>query len=377
MNKKLIIGLAATTALATVSALAGEASIYDTIWDYGTFIDNKDAAVVQKFGITGRLQGDAFSFADDNDNENEDMLWRRFRFGFKGTLFQDFTVHAEADLDANELDSGSWDEIYGRLTDAYVKWDASDAVSLKVGKQSAGFTLDGATSSKKLLVPERSIVAGNLWFGTEYFTGASIGGKMDDWSYKVGGFSGSGEDEFGHFDNGYFGLVSLGRKTGEKGKLRLDYVYNDTKNSVDYGKKGTTDMEHIVALVHTTKLSDKLGIWSDLVYGAGMDDKGDLFGGSVMPFYDISDNFQLVAQYAGVTSLNNDADVKMSRYASRNVGKTKVEEAHNLLLGFNWYLYGHKLKWQNAVEYNYGKNLASSGDDYNGYGVTSAIRISW
>jgi phosphate-selective porin OprO/OprP len=96
-----------------------------------------------------------------------------------------------------------------------------------------------------------------------------------------------------------------------------------------------------------------------------------------MPFYNFTDQFQLVAQYAFVSSLDDKADVTMARYASKNAGKTKVETAHNLLLGFNWYLYGHKLKWQNAIEYNYGSNLAGTGKDYNGYGVTSALRLSW
>lgn len=380
MNKNLIYGVTAAVALSAgaVFAEGSESSIYDTIWGYGTWYDNDDAAVMQKFALSGRLQGDAFSFADDNDNENEDIVWRRFRFGFKTILFQDFTVHAELDGNMNNADSGnSWDDFYIRLTDSYVKWSPSKKAELKVGKQSAGFTLDGATSSKKLIVPERSVVAGNLWFGTEYFTGASVGGKVDDWSYKVGGFSGSEEAELGHFDNGYFGLFSVGRKLGENNKLRLDYVYNDSKDSADYGDKGTTDMEHIVALVHTTQLNDKVGIWSDISYGAGMDDAGDLFGGSVMPFYDISEQFQVVVQYAGVTSLDNETDVGMSRYASRNVGRTKVETTHNLLAGLNWYLYGHKLKWQNAIEYNYGKKLATTGEDYNGYGFTSALRISW
>ena len=105
-------------------------------------------------------------------------------------------------------------------------------------------------------------------------------------------------------------------------------------------------------------------------------DQSDLLGVDIMPFYNFTDSLQLVLQYAGVTSLDNKSDVRMSRYAGKNSGD-KVETAHNLLLGFNWYLYGHKLKWQNAVEYNYGNNLAMSGDDYKGYGVTSAIRISW
>ena len=377
MNKKLMYGVAAALSLTALAATAEDASVYDKIWGLATWYDNEDAQVMQKFGITGRLQGDAFSFSD-GDRSNEDILWRRFRFGFKGTFFQNLTLHAEMDMDMNEADSGEWDLFYNRLTDVYAKWKFSDAASLKVGKQSAGFTLDGATSSKKLIVPERNIVAGNMWFGTEYFTGATLGGDVEKLSYKAGAFSASGEPEFGHFDNGYFGLLSVGHKVGN-GTLRLDYVYNDAEESDEGWENGTRDLEHIVALVHKTKLNDNIGIWSDLAYAVGMDGMSDLFGGSVKPFYDINDNFQIVVEYAGVTSMDNDAVVNMSRYAARNRtnGRNRGETVHNLLAGFNWYLYGHKLKWHNAVEYNFAKNVNDSGDDYNGYGVTSALRISW
>jgi phosphate-selective porin OprO/OprP len=166
-------------------------------------------------------------------------------------------------------------------------------------------------------------------------------------------------------------------------------VYNDPDYSSDYksfkGKNavGTANHEQVGALVYKTMFNDKLGLWSDIAITKGIEDvaagieQSDLLGVDIMPFYNISDSFQVVVQYAGVTSLDNKVDVSMSRYASRNVGKDKVETSHNLLGGFNWYLYGHKLKWQNAVEYNYGKSLAGTGEDYNGYGVTSALRISW
>ena len=307
--------------------------------------------------------------------------------GFKAQFFNHFIIHAEMDGDMNDVDEDDWDEFYGRLTDSYIGWNPSKAAKIKIGKQSAGFTLDGATSSKKLLVPERSIVAENLWFPSEYFTGAAVSGNVEDWSYKVGGFSASGENEFGHFESGYFALLSAGHKIGEKGSLRLDYVYNNpdytgTQKDSDY-TVGTKDLEHVVALVYKQMLSKKLGFWSDIAGGKGIFDaangigQSDLVGLDIMPFYNFTDSLQLVLQYAGVTSLDNQSDVRMTRYANKNVGK-RVETAHNLLLGFNWYLYGHKLKWQNAIEYNYGKNLAGiEGDDYNGYGVTSALRISW
>jgi phosphate-selective porin OprO/OprP len=392
MNKKFVYSLVASIAISSLSIFAAEkevatpvsaisaeeidtASTYDKIWDTATTLVSDSTGPVLDLALTGRLQGDAYSFRDEN-RSNEDIVWRRFRFGAKAKIAGDITLHSELDLNLNNGDSGNtWDDFYNRLTDTYIAWSPSKKAKVKVGKQSAGFTLDGATSSKKLIVPERNIVSENMWFGTEYFTGASLSGDINDWSYKVGGFSASGEEEFGHFDNGYFGLLSAGHKIGN-GTLRLDYVYNDAKESDKGYDNGTRDLEHIVALVHKTKLNDKIGIWSDIAYATGMDGMSDLFGGSIKPFYNITDEFQLVFEYAGVTSLDNDAVVNMSRYAARNtppgVRRNKGETVHNLLAGFNWYLYGHKLKWHNAVEYNYAKNINNSS-----YGVTSAIRISW
>jgi len=383
MNKKIIASITLGLAVSTLSGFAEDAaepSTYNKIWDSATLVKNSDGAI-QKLAFTGRFQGDAYSFKGE-DRSNDDTTWRRLRLGLKATVFNDFVIHSELDLDMNEADSDSWDKFYNRLTDSYIAWNGSKALNVKVGKQSAGFTLDGATSSKKLLTPERSIVAENLWFGTEYFTGASAKGKIEDWSYNAGAFSASGEDEFGHFDSGFFTLLSAGHKIGEDGSLRLDYVYNDPDYDTDYSV-GTKKLEHVVALVYKDMLTEKLGLWADMVWAKGISDKSeginqsDLFGIEVMPFYNLSEELQLVFQYAGVTSTDSKSEVSMSRYASRNTGKEKVETSHNFLLGFNWYLYGHKLKWQNAIEYNYGDKLAGSGDGYNGYGLTSAFRLSW
>ncbi len=377
MNKKTIYSMALGIVISALPVLAEETSspsVYDKIWDAVEY-SNDDATVLQSLAFTGRLQGDAVSFQSE-DSSYEDLDWRRLRLGFKAKLFHDFTVHSEMDANMNNADQDSWDQFYKRLTDSYIKWSASKSLSVKVGKQSAGFTLDGATSSKKLIVPERSIVAENLWFTTEYFTGAAVYGDAKGWSYKLGGYSASGENEFGHFESGYFALLSAGHKIGDKGSLRLDYVYNDPDYTSTY-KVGSKPLEHIASLVYKQMLSEKLGIWADIAGGKGLSNASDLAGVDIMPFYNFTDSLQLVLQYAGVTSLDNKADVRMSRYANKNAGK-KVETAHNFLLGFNWYLYGHKLKWQNAVEYNYGENLAGvDDDDYNGYGVTSALRLSW
>jgi phosphate-selective porin OprO/OprP len=376
MNKTnraaIALGLA-ITATPVFAEQTAEPSIYDKIWDAAELYENDEGKVLQSLAFTGRLQGDAVNFRSE-DSSYDDTDWRRLRLGFKAKVFDDFTIHSEMDLDMNEADSDSWNKFYKRLTDSYVGWKPSKDLYVKVGKQSAGFTLDGATSSKKLIVPERSIVARNLWFGSEYFTGLTVAGDHNEWFYKAGGFSSSGEDEFGHFDSGYFSLFSVGHQVGEDGSLRLDYVYNNPDYDTDYSV-GTRALKHIVSLVYKDMLSEKLGVWSDISWAQGISGQSDLVGLDLMPFYNFTEELQLVLQYAGVSSLNNKSDVNMSRYASKNAGE-KVETAHNLLLGFNWYLYGHKLKWHNAIEYNHGDRLADGGT-YKGYGLTSALRLSW
>ncbi|MEA2068626.1 MAG: porin, partial [Verrucomicrobiota bacterium] len=343
MNKKTICNIALGIAVSATAVFAAEetaeVSIYDKIWGAVEFVDNDDAKVIQSLAFTGRLQGDAVSFHSEDGNY-DDFDWRRFRMGFKAQIFNHFIIHGEMDGDMNDVDDDDWDEFYGRLTDAYVGWNPSKAVKMKFGKQSAGFTLDGATSSKKLIVPERSIVAGNLWFSTEYFTGAAVYGDAKGWTYKAGGYSASGENEFGHFESGYFALLSAGHKIGDKGSLRLDYVYNDpdytgTIKDSDY-EVGSKDLEHVVALVYKQMITEKLGLWGDIAGGKGISDssnpanpidQGDLLGLDIMPFYNFTDSLQLVLQYAGVTSLDNMSQVSMSRYASKNASKAKVETA--------------------------------------------------
>jgi phosphate-selective porin OprO/OprP len=200
-------------------------------------------------------------------------------------------------------------------------------------------------------------------------------GKKDRWSWRAAAYSASGEPEFGHFDSGYFGLLSAGRDIGGNGSVRIDYVYNDPDYAGEY-EPGTRDLRQVLALVYKQQRG-KLGLQSEVAMASGLEDQGDLAGLQLMPFYELTGQFQLVLQYAGVFSTEGRSDVRLGRYPSRVPGADRVEAAHNALLGLNWMLYGHKLKWQNAVEYNYGSNLAATGSDYNGYGFTSALRISW
>ena len=94
-----------------------------------------------------------------------------------------------------------------------------------------------------------------------------------------------------------------------------------------------------------------------------------------MPYYEITDKWQLVFRYSLVSS-SADNGVRLNRYESR-IESGRSDEAHEYFLGLNWYLYGHKLKWQNGVESTHTSDSARDGGAYDGWGFTSGIRLSW
>jgi phosphate-selective porin OprO/OprP len=340
------------------------------LFDHATIYDNPDTLALQKFSFTGRLQADAAFFEADKGDFDE-LLWRRFRMGAKSKHFNDITIHAEASFDL--VDS---DPLYEMLTDANVEWAPSDAFALSLGKQSALFTMDGATSSKKLLRMERGLLANNLWFSEEYFTGATISGEVDHWIYYFGIFSSDGGPEFGDFEAGNFSLLSLGYDFADtlhvdKAILRADYVHNDPSgqgvlNTGNFAKVGSLN-----AVIE----NGKWGLRSDFATGEGLGAQSDLFGIEIMPYYNLTDKLQLVSSYNSVHS-NEPNGARFGRYENR-IERGRADEIHEFYFGFNYYLCEHNLKWQTGVQYTSAEDIASDGGNYDGWGLSSGIRISW
>tara|TARA_R110000850_G_scaffold19988_16_gene59849 strand:- start:1842 stop:3011 length:1170 start_codon:yes stop_codon:yes gene_type:complete len=348
----------------------------DTGWAVCNFLDNMDLyenpdnSVLQKLSFTGRAQVDA-AFFNSHGSRYEKLQWRRFRSGFKAQVFDDLTIHSEASFNFNN----GVNPAYRGITDTYIAWSTSDEFELKLGKQSAGFTLDGATSSKKLIRLERSLLSTNLWFPREYHTGAAANGEIGNWSYNVGGFSASSNPEFGDFRGGWFGLFSLGNdftsSTGlDHASMRLDYVYQNP----DVNNNGTRPFEHVVSLNGKFE-NGQSGIWTDLAFGDGYFGQSNVFGLQLMPFYNLTDQLQLVASYNYLDG-KGDNSVRFDRYESR-LSTGRADKIHEFFFGVNYYLCGHKLKWQNGVEYTTSTDRANDGGDYDGWGYTSGIRISW
>jgi phosphate-selective porin OprO/OprP len=375
MNKTTkILGLsaaifAANTAFALPDFNTDLKDDLDPIFGLATLYKNPDNSVLQKLAFTGRLQGDYYTTENDETNESDsNTAWRRVRVGFKAKVFNDFTVHSEADLNPRNPQP-----LYNRLTDSYIAWHPTDDWKLKLGKQSAGFTLDGATSSKKLYRMERSLIAGNIWFSKEYFVGTSLSGDVDQWQWKAGVFSNTNAQEFDRtFDVSYFTLTSLGYDFAEsfdsdKALLRLDYIYQDEADEEDADFANTPDHEHVASLSFQYD-NGKKHIHTDLAY-AKQFDGNEIYALQIMPLYDLNDTFQIATSYTHIES--DDPALKIAKYA-KDLQTGKTESADEFYLGLNTFLYGHKLKWQNGISYT-----MTDDDEFKGLTFTSGIRISW
>jgi phosphate-selective porin OprO/OprP len=347
---------------------AKEPSLHDKIWRQADLYKNPDNPVLQSLKFTGRFQLD-YALIEGEDFDHWNI--RRFRLGGKAKLFQDFTVHVEADI-APELN----DDIYQRLTDAYLSWSQSENFEVTIGKHSAPFTLDGSTSSKELLAIDRANLANNLWFPNEYFPGVSVGGEPGHWLYHLGLYSsGAANKEFGEFNGGLFGLGTVGYDFAEclkvkQAALALNYVYNDP----DPNNTFTRSLEHVGSL-HFQYDTGRWGFRTDVSGGAGYLGQSDLWGAMAMPFYNVTKQLQVVGRFTYLNSEDNNG-IRFGRYESE-IQSGRGDEYFEYYLGANYYFYGHKLKLQTGVQYTEMKDAAGDGGAYHGWAWTTGLRLSW
>lgn len=345
----------------------------ERIWDYPTIYKNNESSLFNEFRFVGRAQFDEYMIdADNARNWDQDWIVRRIRFGAKARLFQNLTLHVEADFNLQNPRPA-----YNRLTDAYLSWKFSDAAKLTVGKQSVKFTLDGATSSTELITIDRSNVANNLWFPSEYISGVSLSGKVQQWQYNVGVFSAGQEDEeFGEFNAGTFGLLSLGYDFGkalgvDKALLRADFVYNDP----DLDSDATRPFENIGALVFQLD-SGRWGFSAEVAGGTGFGTQSDVWGLTAMPYYNITKQLQVVFRYNYLTS-NDPRGVRLARYDSV-VTSQRGDEYHEFYGGLNYYICGHRLKLQTGLSHvSLEDSTLAKNSEYHAWQWTTGLRISW
>ena len=94
-----------------------------------------------------------------------------------------------------------------------------------------------------------------------------------------------------------------------------------------------------------------------------------------MPFYDVSELVQLVGRYTYLSSDHGNGLV-FNRYEDK-IAQGAGDEYHEIYAGLNLFFYGHKLKWQTGLQYAQMDDKADDGGEYDGWGITSGLRIYW
>ncbi|MFV8816921.1 porin [Haliea sp. E17] len=357
--------------LAALASQPGKADepAFQQVWSHASLYQS-DEGWLRSVDLSGRLQFE-YAWFDADQGDYDDYVWRRFRFGFKSGLARNLVVHIEGDFDLNEP-VGDW---YTRLTEAYVGWKPNGAFDLKVLKHSAGFTLDGATSSKRLLTLQRNNLTNNLWFTEEYFTGVSAAGQVNGkLQYRAGVFSGDGEPEVGVSEGGIFYLASIGFDWAgtlavDEALVRFDYVSNQAHRD-----SNTREFSDALSLSSQWQ-ANRLGLRTDLGWGKGYFEQSDIWGFVVMPFYDLDERWQILARYTCLSSAD-DNGLRLGRYENAIVSG-RGDEYTEYYLGLNLFFYGQKFKWQTGLQYTEMEDAADDGGDYRGWGLTSGIRIYW
>ena len=361
-------GLAQTT---SQPAEKEEPSIYDKIWRFADWYDDKENPVVQRVLFSGRFHYE-FAHVDADQGSHTEWNVRRLRFGPRLTVFRHYTVHVEVEVNPQEHDP-----FYDRITDAYVAWSVTPKAVVTVGKQSVPFTGEGATSSRELITIDRSPLANNIWFTEEYMTGVSVSGRTSPWTYRGGIYSaGSENGEFGDFNGGVFTLGILGYDFSRTiGFREATVTGNYLWQQADVDNTATRPFDHI-ASIHWRLEDGRVGMRGDVSLASGYFTQPDLWGLMAEPYFNVTPKFQIVGRYTVVESDGRNG-VRLGTYENRVVTSGRGDQYNEAYLGANYYFYGHRLKLQTGLHFGEMKDEPNDGGAYKGTSWVTGIRVGW
>jgi len=359
------------TSSSAQSAEQKQPSTYDKVWArFTNWYDDKQNPVVQRVVFTGRFHHDLTMVESDQGDWRESNI-RRMRFGPRITMFRDFLVHAEIEVNPQERSP-----FYMRMTDGYVAWQKHATANVQVGKQAVQFTQEGATSSRELLTIDRSNLANNIWFGQEYMPGVSVSGRSAPWNYRAGVYSsGAMNREYGRFNGGWFTMLAGGYDVGRRiGVREATLTGNYLHQRPDVNNTFTRRFEHIGSL-HFRIEEPTWGVRGDVSKTAGYLGQRDVLGVMAMPFYNVTPKLQLVYRVTRLTSDGNNG-LSLATYENRVVRGAGDRYTENYL-GANYYFYAHRLKLQSGIQFADMRDRANDGGAYSGWSWTTGLRVGW
>ena len=384
----------------------------DTAWDrtWSAFTLYKDDSnpILQEFSLQGRLQvqsiygesnDDSFNTSDYKDAGNDENVWgndieaRRARFGFKSKWFQSWKFEGQINVDNDGQDNSGDNTFYKDIYDLFVTYAPSDALNISAGKTKVKFSREQEISSKEILTMERSLISNTLFPGE--LTGAWVSGKgiQEHWLYELGIYGSDRVREFSSFDQGVVVLGKIGYDYSAQAGLdtavaSIHYMHNSEPGFADltdeeYKPSTSPSFTDSIALTNDIT-SGRFGLTTELLYGFGFEgdaeqngkskpiDQSDVLALSIIPSYYIAEGLQLVGRLQVATCSDPDDIQVPSRYERLAEGDQKGNTYTSAYVGLNYYLYGHKLKLMNGVEYS-----TLGGGDYDGYTFMIGLRFSF
>ena len=387
---------------------------WDRAWSAFTLYKNDDNQILQEFALKGRLQVqsiygetnyDSFNTSDFKDAGNDESVWgndveaRRARFGFKSKWFQNWKFEGLINVDTDGKDGDGSTSFYKDIYDLYIGYAPSDAFNVSAGKTKVRFSREQEISSNEILTFERSLISNTLFPGE--LTGAWVNGKgiKDYWLYELGIYGSDRVREFSSFDQGAVVLGKIGYDYSAQAGLdtavaSFHYMHNtdpgfaDIRNQ-DYTPGTSPSFTDSIALTNDIT-SGRFGLTTELLYGFGFDgiaeqnganiaiDQSDVIALSIIPSYYIADGLQLVGriQIAGSSDPNGlRVPARYERLAKRSRTVNDDERGNTYFstyFGLNYFIYGHKLKLMNGLEYSH-----MGGGDYDGITYMTGLRFSF
>jgi phosphate-selective porin OprO/OprP len=355
--------------------LTGETT-FDKIWSAGTFYKDNSNPIIEEFDFIGRYQMDFFDVSSDKGNTDFTEI-RRFRLG-EDAFF--FNRHAEikAEVDTNLSAYGKDSVFYNRMTSLFLNLHFDDTFNVKIGKQEPHFGYDREQSDTVQPFFERSFFDDNVFnkSSNDYQSAVTAFGKIGDFGYLASVISDDVDREFGEFKGGHSYLAEVNydfKKAlcADKALWVLDYMHTDSNSRSDV----FNTIDNAVATYFDYK-NGVYGLVGQLGFGDGIASKGDFYQVMVMPTYDITSKLQAVFRYQyGHGSQDN--TIGLLNRQDSTVGKFTGDEYNAAYLGFNYFIYGNKVRLMAGTEYFDLSGGTGAHADNSGWNTMVGFRIFW
>ncbi len=338
---------------------------------------------LQELSVTGQLQvqyahGSSncgnFGTGDMPDNVTwGDLEVRRFRLGMKARFLEQFRFFTLLDLEPDLSP-----RYYKRTAETYFTWAPDDAFWLSFGKTELKFTREQEISSREILTLERSQLV-NMFYGGE-LVGTWISGKgiAGGWFYELGVYDNVRTDEFSYYNGGTMILGKIGcdytgQTSFDKAVAEFHYLHNSHPGYSTPGNPSSPLFSDCIALSNEIT-EGRMFLSTEMYYGAGDLDQGDVWGITVMPTYYLTDKLQCVANFQLAGSNESDGISQPSRYECLAPGGGSGDAYFAGYAGLDYYFHGHMAKVITGVKYS---RMTGGDEDFRGWTFQTGLRLAF